>query len=89
MTLFKLKKKKVLFVFKCFFGRLYPDIGILVAVFANSPGDQSLIPGRVNPKTQKMILDTSLLNTQHYKVRIKGKMGQSSEKSSALPYILV
>ena len=30
--------------------------------------------------------DTHLLNTQHYKVRIKGKVEQSSEKSSALPY---
>ena len=27
------------------------------------------------PKTQKMALDASLLNTQHYKVRIKGKVG--------------
>ena len=24
-------------------------------------------------KTPEMVLDTSLLNTQHYKVRIKGK----------------
>ena len=32
-----------------------------------------------------MVLDTSLLNTQQYKVRIKGKMEQSREKSSALP----
>ena len=30
-----------------------------------------------------MVLDTSLLNTQHYKVRIKGKVEQSREKSSA------
>ena len=36
-----------------------------------------------------MVLDTSLLNTQHYKVRIKGKVEQSKEKSSALPYTLV
>ncbi len=26
------------------------------------------------PKTQKMLLDAALLNTQHYKVRINGKM---------------
>ena len=32
-----------------------------------------------------MLLDTSLLNSQHYKVRIKGKVEQSKEKSSALP----
>ena len=28
-----------------------------------------------------MVLDTSLLNTQHYKVRIKGKVEQYSERS--------
>ena len=36
-----------------------------------------------------MVLDTSLLNTQQYKVRIKGKVEQSREKSSAFPYISV
>ena len=43
-------------------------------VFANVPGDWGSISGRVIPKTQKMVLDTSLLNTQHYKVRFKGKV---------------
>ena len=61
----------------------------MVRVLANGPGDQGLIPGWVIPKTQKMLLDASLLNTQHYKVRIKGKVEQSREKSSALPYTLV
>ena len=37
------------------------------------------------PKTLKMVLDTTLLNTQHYKVRFKGKVEQSWEWSSALP----
>ena len=32
----------------------------------------------------KMALDTSLLNTQHYKVRIKGKVEQSRKMSRAL-----
>ena len=58
-------------------------------VFANGPGDLGSISGRVIPKTQKMVLDASLLNTQHYKVRIKGKVEQSWERSSALPYTLV
>ena len=44
---------------------------------------------RVIPKTLKMVLDTTLLNTQHYKVRFKGKVEQSWEWSSALPYTLV
>ena len=33
-----------------------------------------------------MVLDASLLNIQRYKVRIKSKMEQSRESSSALPY---
>ena len=43
-------------------------------VFAHGPGDRGSIPGRVIPKTLKMILDVSLLNTQHYKVWIKYKV---------------
>ena len=58
-------------------------------VFANGPGDRGSIPGRVIPKTLKMVLDTYLLNTQQYKVRIKGKVEQSWERNSALPYTLV
>ena len=48
-------------------------------MFANGPGDQGSIPGRVIPKTQKMVLDAGLLKTRNYKVRIKGKVEQSSE----------
>ena len=51
-----------------------------------SPWDWGSIPGRVIPKTQKMILNASVLNTQQYKVGIKGKVEQSRERSSALPY---
>ena len=58
-------------------------------VFANGPGDQGSIPGRVIPKTQKMVLGASLLNTQHYKVEIQGKVEQSKVRSSALPYTSV
>ena len=58
-------------------------------MFANGPGDQGSIPGQVIPKTQKMALDAALLNTQHYKLRIKGKVEQSREWSSALPYTSV
>ncbi len=43
-------------------------------MFAIGPGDQVSIPGRVIPKTQKMVLDATLLNSQYYKVRIKGKV---------------
>ena len=58
----------------------------LVVVFGNCPGDRHSISGRVIPKTQKVVLDTSLLKTQHYKVRFKGKVEQSRERSSALPF---
>ena len=46
-------------------------IGQVGRVFANCPGDLGSIPGRVTPKTLKMVLDTTLLNTQLYKVRMK------------------
>ena len=54
-----------------------PDIGVMVIVFSNGPGDLGSIPGRVIPKTLKMVLAASLLNTQHYKERIKGKVEKS------------
>ena len=52
-------------------------------MFANGPRVLGSIPGHVIPKTLKMVLDTSLLNTQQYKVRIKGKVEQSRERCSA------
>ena len=62
---------------------------IMVRVFVNGLGDWGSIPGQVIPKTQKMVLDIALLNIQHYKVRIKGKVEQSRERSNTLPYTLV
>ena len=50
-------------------------IGFVGKVFANGPGDWGLIPGRVIPKTLKVVLDTSLLNTRQYKVHIVGLSG--------------
>ena len=44
--------------------------------FASGPGDRGSIPGRVIPKTQKIVLDAALLNTQYHKVRSKGKIEQ-------------
>ena len=43
------------------------------------------IPGRVSPKILKIVIGTSLLNTQQYKVRIKGKGEQSRERNNVLP----
>ena len=41
---------------------IYICIGLIGRVFANGPA----IPGWVIPKAQKMVLDTTLLNAQHY-----------------------
>ena len=49
-------------------------VGLVYRMFANGPGDRGSIPGRVIPKTLKRVFDTSLLNTQQYKVRIKDKV---------------
>ena len=59
---------------------------MVARVFTNGLGDLGSIPLRVISNTQKMVLDASLLNTQHYKVRIKGKVEQSWERSSS-PYL--
>ena len=49
---------------------IYMEIGLGGRVFANDPGDQCSIPGRVIPKTLK------------YKVRIKDEVEQSRERCS-------
>ena len=61
----------------------------MVRVSANGPGGLGSISDLVMPNTQKIVLDTSLLNSQHYKVGIKGKVEQSRERSSVLPYTSV
>ena len=58
-------------------------------MFANGLGDLGSITGRVIPKTKEMVLDATLLNTQEYKVRIKGKVEQSMERSLSPPLHLV
>ena len=60
-------------------------IGLVGRVFASSMGDLGSIPGRVIPKTLKIVLDTSLLNTQQYKVRIKGRVEQSKKEVAPSP----
>ena len=64
-------------------------IGLVGRVFANGLRELGSIPGRVIPKALKMVLDTSLLNTHQYKVRIMGKVEQFKERSTALPNTLV
>ena len=64
---------------------IFRPIGLMSIVFANSPGDWEFNPRSSHTKDSKMALDAALLNTQHYKVRINGKVEQSREWSSAPP----
>ena len=66
-----------------FWGRA---ISLMIRVFTYCLWDRGSIQGRVIPKTQKMVLDAALLNTNYYKVRIKSKMEKSREWSCTLPY---
>ncbi len=53
-------------------------------VFANGPEDWGSIPGRVIPKTQKMVIDASLLNTQHYPIYPTPPLGQDMTQGQFL-----
>ena len=74
----------------CFiYSFMYRLIGLVGTVFANGLRNLGSILGCIIPKTLKMVLDTSLFNTQQYKVCIKSKVERSRERSSTLPYISV
>ena len=70
-----------LYTIICFqeFQAITEPLAIMSRVFANGLVDQGSIPGQVIPKTQKMVLNATLLNTQYHKVRIKGKVEQPRE----------
>ena len=63
--------------------------GSLDRVFANGLGDQVQSHVESYQRLKKMVLDISLLNTQHCKVWIKDKVEQSKERSSTLSYTSV
>ena len=77
--------KYQLLIWRQWSGYKYRLIGLVGSVFANGPGDLGSILGRVLSKTKKMVLDNSLLNTQHYKVRFKDKVEQPRKRSSSPP----
>ena len=58
---------------------------VCVCVFTNSPGDQTSIPGQVVQMTKKMVLDTFLLNIQHYMIQIKGKWSNQGKGEAFFP----
>ena len=53
------------------------------------PGRPRFNPTSCHTKDSEMVLDSTLLITQHYKVWIRGKVDQFGEKSNTLPYSLV
>ena len=72
------KYKYCLFIY---FATIYGATGPTSRVFANGPEDTGSIPGWVKPKIQWYLMPPCL--TQHYRVRIKGKVEQFREMSSA------
>ena len=50
----------------------------MVRVFANGTGNWGSITGQVIPKTQKWYLMPPCLNTQYYKVWLKGSKVEQS-----------
>ena len=54
---------------------------------AQETGVQSLVGSY--QRLKKMVLEAALLNTQHFKVTIKGEVELSKEWSSALSYTSV
>ena len=62
-------------------GKLFNDPRIYIYIYI-----YIYIQGCVLPKTLKMVLDTTLLNTQQYMTRVKGKVDQSGERRGTLPY---
>ena len=62
-----------IYIYLCLVGR----------VFANDPGDLGSIPGRVIPKTLKMVLDISLLNTHN--IRCISRVKWSNQEKGVAP----
>ena len=64
-----------------------PGLGLMNRVFDKGLGDRGSIPGRVIPNTHKWYL--MLPSLARNKGKIKGKVEQSWEWGSALPYTSV
>ena len=54
--------------------RIYTLYLLIGLMFPNGQAGQVSYLGQVIPKTQKMVVTTFLLNTQHYQVGIKNKV---------------
>ena len=61
-------------------------IGMKVRVFANGPGQLGSIPGRVRPKTQKMVLDVLTHSILRYGWRVKLSNPRKGVAHSSTPW---
>ena len=68
--------KKSIHAIKYIYIYIHIYIYIYIYIYINGSGDQGSIPGSFIPKTQKMVLKTSLLNSQHYTAYIKVNPGK-------------
>ena len=59
---------------------IYRLIDIVGRAFTNGQGDRGSISDRIMPKTQKMVLDASLLKIEHYTVLIKDKRSNPGKR---------
>ena len=64
---------------------IYIYIRIMIRVFVNVRETEVQSFGELHQRLEKMVLDSSLLNTQYYMARVKGKVEQSWEMSMVLP----
>ena len=62
-------------------------VNTLTIVLTDGPGNRVSVPGWVIPKTQKMALEASLFNTQHYKLWIKGKWNNTRKGVAHYPIL--
>ena len=88
------KKKEIIFIFqRCCLSLIYNIITFhSIKGFTNVrqwSGRPGFNPRSSHTKDSKMVLDATLLNTQHYKVWIKCKVEQYRERSSVLLYTSV
>ena len=61
-------------------------IGLMSRVIANGSGDRGSIPGQVIPKTQKMVLDVALLDTQVRIIRYGSRVKWSNPGKGVTPF---
>ena len=62
---------------------------VLKGIFRQWSDRPEFNPRSSHTKDSKIVLVATLLNTQHYKVRINGKVEHSREGRSAIPYTLM